>query len=208
MIVSGNSLSYKCWLRFYVGNNNVPAVFYDFNDQYSHYDGLAKLCTSPASIIRLGTSSQTPLLAITNSPSGFGVDPDLQVETVPLHSMKLFGATISFGNWWLPEPADLIGGIGVSLIGCFGGLIGWLVSKGRARNFVLAAIKYIIVLGILLTVAGLVAAVLDQPYAVWYALLLPGVILVLVFSLNRHSIQRRYDELEIRRMTSTDKHGG
>jgi hypothetical protein len=101
---------------------------------------------------------------------------------------------ISFGSWWSPQPADLIGGIGVALIGCFGGLIGLLVSKGRARNFVLASVKYMIVLGILLTIAGLVAAVLNQPYAVWYALLLPGVILVLVFSLNLHSIERRYDE--------------
>jgi hypothetical protein len=33
------------------------------------------------------------------------------------------------------------------------------------------------------------------------------VILVLVFSLNLHSIQRRYDELEIRRMTSIDVMG-
>jgi hypothetical protein len=210
MIVNGNSLSYKCGQRFYVGNN-APAVFYDFNDQYSRYSGLAKLCTSPASIIRLGTSSQTPLLAITNSPYGFGVDTDLQVETVYLRPIKLLGKLlgtgISFGSWWSPQQADLICGIGISLIGCFGGLIGLLVLKGRARNFVLAAVKYIIVLGILLTIAGLVAAVLNQPYAVWYALLLPGVILVLVFSLNLHSIQRRYDELEIRRMTSIDRQG-
>lgn len=205
LIVGGNSLSYKCGQRFYVGNH-APAVFYDFNDQYSRYSGLAKLCTSQASIIRLGTSSQTPLLAITNGPYGFGVDPDLQVETGP-RPIKLFGTVISFGSWWSSQPADLIGGIGVCLIGCFGALIGWLVSKGRARNFVLAAVKYIIVLGILLMVAGLVAAVFNQPYAVWYALLLPGVILVLVFSLNRHSIQRRYDELEIRRMTSIDSKG-
>jgi hypothetical protein len=193
MIISGNSLSYRCGQRFYVGNN-AAAVFYDFNDQYSRFSGLAKLSTSQASIIRLGTSSQTPLLAITNSPYGFGVDTNLQVETVYPRPIEIFGTTISFGSWWSPQPADLIGGIGVALIGCFGGLIGMLVSKGRARNFVLASVKYMIVLGILLTIAGLVAAVLNQPSAVWYALLLPGVILVLVFSLNLHSIQRRYDE--------------
>ena len=193
IIISGNSLSYRCGQRFYVGNN-AAAVFYDFNDQYSRFSGLAKLSTSQASIIRLGTSSQTPLLAITNSPYGFGVDTNLQVETVYPRPIEFFGTTISFGSWWSPQPADLIGGIGVALIGCFGGLIGLLVSKGRARNFVLASVKYMIVLGILLTIAGLVAAVLNQPYAVWYALLLPGVILVLVFSLNLHSIQRRYDE--------------
>ncbi len=126
--------------------------------------------------------------------------------TVYLRPIKLFGTTHSF-DWWSPEQSGLIGGIGGSIIGCFGGLIGWLVSKGKARKFVLAATTSSIVLGILLTIAGLVAAILQQPYSVWYALLLPGVILVLVFSLNLHSIQRRYDELEIRRMTSVDTMG-
>jgi len=124
--------------------------------------------------------------------------------TVYVRPVKLLGVVSS---WWSPQQAGLIGGIGGSLIGCLGGLIGLLVSKGRARNFVLASVKCFIVLGILLTIAGLLAAVLKQPYAVWYALLLPGVILVFVFSLNLHSIQRRYDELEIRRMTSMDATG-
>ena len=124
--------------------------------------------------------------------------------TVYLRPIKLFGKASNFGSWWSPQQAGLIGGIGGSLIGCFGGLIGLLVSKGKARNFVLASVKCFIALGILLTIAGLIAMALKQPYAVWYALLLPGVILVLVFPLNLHSIQRRYDELEIRRMTSID----
>ena len=118
-----------------------------------------------------------------------------------LRPIRLWGVA---GSWWSPKQAGLIGGIGGSVIGCFGALIGILVSKGKARNFVLAAMKISIALGILLTIAGLVAVALKQPYAVWYALLLPGAILTLVFSLNLPSIQRRYDELEIRRMTSVD----
>jgi hypothetical protein len=127
---------------------------------------------------------------------------------VYLRPIKLLGMANNSNGWWSPQQAGLIGGIGGSIIGCFGGLIGWLVSKGKARRFVLAATTSSIVLGILLTVGGLVAAFLKQPYSVWYALLFPGVILVLVFSLNLHSIQRRYDELEIRRMTSVDTMGG
>jgi hypothetical protein len=127
--------------------------------------------------------------------------------TIYLRPIKLLGTVNNAGSWWSPQQAGLIGGIGGSLIGCLGGLIGLLVSKGRARNFVLASVKCSIALGILLTIAGLVAVVLQQPYAVWYSLLLPGVILILVFSLNLHSIQRRYDELEIRRMTSIDATG-
>jgi hypothetical protein len=112
------------------------------------------------------------------------------------------------GSWWPPEQAGLIGGIGGSAIGCLGGLIGWLAGRGRARKFVLTTVKALIGAGVFLMIAGLAAVLLNQPYAVWYVLLLPGVILVLVFSLNFHSIQRRYDELEIRRMTSMDTMGG
>jgi hypothetical protein len=111
------------------------------------------------------------------------------------------------GSWWSPEQIGLFGGIGGSVIGFFGGLLGLLASIGKARNFVLTTMKMFIALGILLTIAGFVAVVSSQPYAVWYALLLPGVILTLVFSLNLPSIQRRYDELEIRRMTSIDATG-
>ena len=124
--------------------------------------------------------------------------------TVYLRPIRLYGVA---GSWWTPQQADLIGGIGGSVIGCFGALLGLLASKGKSRNFVLATMKIFIALGILLTIAGFAAVVSKQPYAVWYALLLPGVILTLVFSLNLPSVQRRYDELEIRRMTSVDAMG-
>jgi hypothetical protein len=123
---------------------------------------------------------------------------------VYLRPIKLLGVA---SNWWSPQQSGLIGGIGGSVIGCFGALLGLLASRGKARSFVLATMKIFIALGILLTIAGFVAVVSSQPYAVWYALLLPGVILTLVFSLTLPSIQRRYDELEIRRMTSVDAMG-
>lgn len=124
--------------------------------------------------------------------------------TIYIRPIRIYGVT---GSWWSPQQIGLIGGIGGSVIGCFGALLGLLASKGTARTFVLATMKIFIALGILLTIAGFVAVVSSQPYAVWYALLLPGVILTLVFSLTLPSIQRRYDELEIRRMTSVDAMG-
>lgn len=101
----------------------------------------------------------------------------------------------------------MIGGIGGSIIGCFGALIGLLAGKGKARRFVLAITKIFIGMGIFLTIAGLVAVMLKQPYAVWYALLLPGIIVTSVFGANLRTIQKRYDDLEIRRMTSIDAMG-
>jgi hypothetical protein len=160
-----------------------------------------------------GTSNWKPQefsIAVSRAPGeDFPTQLELELSlpgdgTVYLRPIKLLGFV---GNWWSPPQAGLIGGIGGSVIGCFGALLGLLASKGKARNFVLTTMKIFIALGILLTIAGFVAVVSSQPYAVWYALLLPGVILTLVFSLTLPSIQRRYDELEIRRMTSVDAMG-
>jgi hypothetical protein len=126
--------------------------------------------------------------------------------TFYLRPIKLLG-TAESSNWWTPEQGGMIGGIAGSIIGCFGVLIGVLASKGNARKFVLALTKSFIVLGIFLLLAGAVAAATKQPYAVYYPLLLAGFILAIVFSVNLPSIQRRYDELEIRRMTSVDTMG-
>lgn len=110
-------------------------------------------------------------------------------------------------GWWSAKQGGTIGGIGGGVIGCFGGLLGGLAGMGKARKFVLAMTKIFIVLGIFLTIAGLLAVVLRQPYAVWYTLLLPGVILTSVFWAGLLPIKRRYDDLEIRRMTSMDAMG-
>jgi hypothetical protein len=114
---------------------------------------------------------------------------------------------VASNSWWSPRRGGMIGGIGGSVIGCIGALIGLLAGKGKARGFVLAITKVFIGLGILLTIAGLVAVMLKQPYAVWYALLLPGIIVTSVFGANLRTIQKRYDDLEIRRMASIDAMG-
>jgi len=116
----------------------------------------------------------------------------------------LFTNKAASHGWWSAKQGGMIGGIGGSVIGCFGGLLGCLAGMGKVRKFVLAMTKIFIVLGIFLTIVGLVAVVLKQPYAVWYVLLLPGVILTAVFGANLRPIKRRYDDLEIRRMTSLD----
>ena len=153
-----------------------------------------------------------PQLKVFRNASGIlplKIELDLHLQskgTVYLRPIRLLGET-GGTNWWSPERAGMVGGIGGAIIGCLGGLIGLLAGKGKARNFVLATIKIFIALGILSLIAGVIAIVSGQPYAVWYPLLLPGFILTLVFSLNLPSIQRRYDELEIRRMTSMDATG-
>ena len=111
-------------------------------------------------------------------------------------------------SWWSPEQIGYIGGIGGSLIGCLGALIGCLAGLGKARCFVLASTRISIGLGLALTIAGLIALLGKQPYAVWFPLVLTGGILTFVLAVNLYPIKRRYDDQEIRRMTSLDATGG
>jgi hypothetical protein len=127
--------------------------------------------------------------------------------TIYLRSIRLLGGT---GSWWSAKQSGTVGGaVGIfgGIIGCVGGLLGCLAGFGKARKFVLATTKIFIALGMLLTITGIVAIVCQQPFFVWYVFLLPGVVLTLIFSLNFPMIQRRYDDLEIRRIASIDVMG-
>jgi hypothetical protein len=127
--------------------------------------------------------------------------------TVYIRPIRIYGVT---GSWWSDKQSGIVGGaVGIfgGLVGCFGGLLGCLAGFGKARKFVLTTTKIFIALGMLLTVTGIVAIACGQPFFVWYVFLLPGVMLTLIFSLNFPLIQRRYDDLEIRRMASIDALG-
>jgi hypothetical protein len=132
--------------------------------------------------------------------------------TVNLGSIKLVEYAAGFGSggagpanaWWADRSAGLIGGIGGGFIGCLGTLLAWLASKGKARGFVLAIQKGLIVLGGLLVAAGLAALGLRQPYAVWFVLLLVGVLLLGIFPFRLRQSQRTYNDLELRKMTALD----
>jgi hypothetical protein len=110
----------------------------------------------------------------------------------------------SSNAWWPDRVGGLIGGIGGGLIGTLGSLLAWLASKGRARRFVLTSVWAMIVLGGLSTAAGLVALTTSQPYGVWFVLLLVGVLLLGILPVRLKDYQRRYHDLEIRRMAALD----
>jgi hypothetical protein len=94
--------------------------------------------------------------------------------------------------------------IGPVTLVILGAAIGWLGSTGRAKAFVLGTLKAFAWLGIAALVLGVVALAADQPYAVYYPLLLLGTIgASLGFALPR-SLSRRYEELELRRMQALD----
>jgi len=90
------------------------------------------------------------------------------------------------------------------MLGCIGGLLGWLAARGRNRRFVLITYQMLIGLCALALLGGLVTAYLGQPYGVVYPLILIGVIGTAVFGGSFRTLRRRYEQLELRKMKAKD----
>ncbi len=115
-----------------------------------------------------------------------------------------FDPTLAPGAWWSDQRAGMIGGIGGGAIGCLCALIGVLSGLGRARQLVISLCVGLFAFGAVCLVAGVIAWFISQPYAVYYPLLLAGIILTAVVGGNLPGIIRRYRDIELRRMTSMD----
>ena len=129
------------------------------------------------------------------------------VEIGPVDLVELAADEDLMANstaWWTGSQAGRLGGIAGSALGILGAAIGWLGSAGRAKGFVLGALKGIGWMGIGALAWGGLALGTGQPYAVYYPLFLIGAIsAALGFSLPR-SLSKRYEELELRRMQVLD----
>ena len=106
--------------------------------------------------------------------------------------------------WWSDQTAGWIGGIGGSVLGCLGGLIGTLAGAGKARRLVLALAQAMLAFGVVCLVAAGVALISRQPYAVWYPLALGGGVCTLVMGSLSPGLRRRYAEIELRKMAAMD----
>ena len=106
--------------------------------------------------------------------------------------------------WWSDRDAGLIGGIGGGVLGLLGGLIGSLGGCGKARWLVLPLTAILAVLGIASLVTGVIALTLGQPYAVWYPLLLAGLVLSIVMDPMFFLLRWAYQQREFRKMAALD----
>jgi hypothetical protein len=108
------------------------------------------------------------------------------------------------GAWWSDRAAGWIGGIGGSVLGCLGSILAVLAAKGRNRGFVVWTSVTLILMGVFSVIVGIAAVAVGQPYAVWFPLLLLGVLLLAILPLRLRQYQRGYEDLELRRMASMD----
>ena len=109
------------------------------------------------------------------------------------------------GPWFDPNLYAWIPGTAYGLgAGLMGGLVGWLVPRGRARKFTLRIWFALWAAAVALLILGIVALANGQPWGVWYGLLLPGAIGTLVVGANSVVILKWYRQVEERRLAAKD----
>jgi hypothetical protein len=111
------------------------------------------------------------------------------------------------GAWWSDGQGGLVGGIAGALLGVLGALVGGLAGTGRARRLVLGLLKFMIAGSAAALLLGGLALAAGQPYAVYYPLLLLGVLGVAVPAGLLGTLRKRYEQLELRRMSAFDSPG-
>ncbi len=107
--------------------------------------------------------------------------------------------------WFNPGLAGGLLGGGVGLIGAvYGCVVGILAPRGQGRTFVMALHWGTIALGAVFLVAGIWAAFAGQPRGVWYVLLLPGLLLVVLMGAFTPLVKLRYRQAEHRRLQAEE----
>jgi hypothetical protein len=104
---------------------------------------------------------------------------------------------------WVRNPA-MLGAVLGSAVGVFGGIygtaVGVLAPRGKARTFIMGMHWGGILVGALLIIASAIALATGQPYAIWYGLGLPGVLLTFLLLMLTPVVKQRYREAEQRRL--------
>lgn len=126
------------------------------------------------------------------------------LELVSYTPEEIGDAFSSRGAWWNNRQAGQYGGLAGAAIGIIGAVIGTLCGLGRGRTIAVGLGWLVLATGTVSLVAGGIAVSTGQPYAVYYPLLLIGVIATLVMGLNMRTIGKRFAEAELRRMEALD----
>jgi hypothetical protein len=110
--------------------------------------------------------------------------------------------------WVDPMVMTWVGSVGGSLVGLWGAALGaaggMLVPKGRGRPLVFGLLGLGVVLGSLVLAFGVAALVAGQPYAVWYAPLLVGGLMLGLSVPFVFVMRNRYRVGELRKWRAED----
>lgn len=96
----------------------------------------------------------------------------------------------------------IVGGGGGTIFGLFGALAGTLAQRGQGRAFVFGGLALFLFVGLANLAVGAYALIVRQPYAIWYPLLLVGVIMTTLSSIFLFVMRARYAQAEARRLTA------
>jgi len=110
----------------------------------------------------------------------------------------------SAGQWMGDRNATLLGAIGGSLLGIWGAVTGVLSARGKARRFVLGSAMVLLLIGVASLGIGVAGLAISQPYAVFYPLILIGIVLIALMTVLRRTLSVRYEQLELQTMQSMD----
>ena len=106
--------------------------------------------------------------------------------------------------WWDERAGNQFGGLLGGVLGAVGAIIGVLSGAGKARRLVVGLLLGLVVVGAGLALVGAAAALSAQPRHVWYPVLLPGGLAVVVGLAVLPVVRRRFAADELRRMDALD----
>jgi hypothetical protein len=107
--------------------------------------------------------------------------------------------------WWTDRMGGLVGGITGSVIGAIGFIIGISCWLGIARKLCFSLLGLMFAFGVISLAISLIALIYSQPYAVYYPLLLVGILCVTLPPLSFYTgIKQRYEQIELRKMHAMD----
>ncbi len=114
--------------------------------------------------------------------------------------------------WFDPNTFGMLvdaigGGVGGTLGGLIGAAAGVLAPRGKARFAVLGSMWLMALVGLATLATGIVAVTQQQPYAIWYPLVLLGGIFTLVMGTLIPVVRKRYTEAEHKRMAAVELRG-
>ncbi|MCM3877349.1 MAG: hypothetical protein NEA02_13155 [Thermoanaerobaculia bacterium] len=140
-------------------------------------------------------------LAVNVAFPGRGTVSLAKLSLVELDSDEYF---LPAGAWLTPRQSSLFGGIGGSVLGLLGALVGILASRGQARALVLGLLKGMFAFGALALLAAAIGVWLAQPPVLLSTLLLLGILCTVLPASLLGKVRRQYEEKEFRRMRALD----